>query len=112
MVKQVAENPLAIHMEASESACLLTLPEALPGEDAGNIADVILNVRNKPLSIDAGKVERVDTPCIQVLMSAANLWREDGEVLHFSEKSGTFGESISTLGLTLADLEAGDANHA
>ena len=112
MVKKVAANPLAKCLKEKGGAHVLTLPDALPGELASNVADVILTARNSPLSIDAGKVDRIDTPCIQVLLSAARLWREDGETLTVSGKSGPFEENISLLGLTTAELEAGDANHA
>jgi chemotaxis protein CheX len=112
MVKNVADNPLADCLKDKKGAFLLTLPEAMPGETAANIADIILTARNNPLTIDAGNVGRIDTPCIQVLLSAARLWREDGEQLNVTGGSEAFEDNISTLGLTTAELEAGDANHA
>ena len=112
MVKKVSANPLAKCMKEKDGVQVLTLPDALPGELAANVADVILNARNGSLSINAGKVDRIDTPCIQVLLSAARLWRDDGETLTISGKSGTFEENVLILGLTTAELEAGDANHA
>jgi chemotaxis protein CheX len=65
-----------------------------------------------PLAVDASAVERIDTPCIQVLLSAARLWQEDGATMTYSAQSEVFTDNLTTLGLTTAEMEVGDANHA
>lgn len=112
MIKEVNANPLAKCLVEKGDSFVLTLPVSLPGEQATHIADLMLSARSNPVSVDATAVERIDTPCIQVLLSAARLWREDGISLELSGESGVFTENLNTLGLTKAELEVGDANHA
>ena len=112
MVKKTAANPLSKHMKETGDSFVLTLPESLPGEAAANVADVLLSARVHPLQIDASKVERIDTPVIQVLLSAASLWREDGIAMQVSAQSGIFEENLLTLGLNASELEVGEPTHA
>ena len=112
MIKEVGANPLASCLVENDGSFVLSLPESLPGETATHVADLFLSARSNPVAVDASAVERIDTPCIQVLLSAARLWREDGIALSLSGQSGVFEANLNTLGLTTAELEVGDANHA
>lgn len=112
MARKSAANPMASCIAEGESGYVMTLPASMQGETATQIADAILSARTNALIVDATAVERIDTPCIQVLMSAARLWREDGMPLTWSGRSTIFEENLDTLGLSAADLEVGDANHA
>ena len=112
MVKKVGSNPLAKCLAETKDSFVLKLPASLPGEQAAHVADLFLTARSNPLSLDASAVERIDTPCIQVLLSAARLWREDGVAMSLAGESPVFSDNLTTLGLTSAQLEVGDFNHA
>lgn len=112
MARKKAANPLSECMAEEESGFVMTLPASLPGETAVHMADAILAARSNPLRFDASAVERIDTTCIQVLLSAARLWREDGMPMSFTGDSPILEGNLSTLGLTAAELEVGDLNHA
>jgi chemotaxis protein CheX len=112
MIKKVAANPLAKCLTETGESHVLTLPASLPGETATHVADLLLSARTHPIALDASAVERIDTPCIQVLLSAARMWREDGIAMKVSGQSGVFADNLTTLGLTTDELEVGDASHA
>jgi len=112
MTKDENANPLAKCLSQKDGGFELTLPASLPGETATHVADLFLMARSHPIAVDAGAVERIDTPCIQVLLSAARLWREDTSAMTYSAQSAVFTDNLTTLGLTTAEMEVGDANHA
>lgn len=112
MVRKVNTNPLSKCLKKKNGAYVLSLPETLPGESAASIADLVLTARDSSLSIDATKVARIDTPCIQILLSAARQWREDGAEMKLTGQSAALDETLSILGLSTTELEAGDAKHA
>ena len=112
MARKKAANPLTDCMAEDDSGFVMTLPASLPGETAVHMADVILAARSNPLRFDTSAVERIDTTCIQVLLSAARLWREDGMPMNFTGDSPILEGNLNTLGLTAAELEVGDVNHA
>jgi chemotaxis protein CheX len=111
MARKKALNPLAECMAEDEAGFVMTLPASLPGETAAHIADAILVARSHPLRMDASAVERIDTPCIQVLLSAARLWREDGMTMDFIGDSPVLEGNLNTLGLGAGELEVGDEKH-
>ena len=55
--------------------------------------------KGKPLTLDAGSIERMSTPCIQVLIAAATALKEAGAVFTLASPSDTFIESFNELGL-------------
>lgn len=109
MALQATTNPLASCLAEADVGYVMTLPASLPGETAAHVADAILGARSHPLRLDAAAVERIDTPCLQVLLSAASLWREDGMTMKFAGTSPVLESNLGTLGLTVADFETGDA---
>jgi len=112
MNTEVDANPLADCLAQKDDSFELKLPESLPGETATFMADLLLSARSNPLAVDASAVARIDTPCLQVLLSAARLWQEDGATMTLSAQSEVFTDNLTTLGLTTAEMEVGDANHA
>ena len=112
MNTETSANPLAKCLAQKGDSFELTLPASLPGETATHVADLLLAARSNPVAVDASAVERIDTPCIQVLLSAARLWQEDGSTMTYSAQSEVFTDNLTTLGLTTAEMEVGDANHA
>lgn len=81
------------------------LPESSASETAGGLAQSLLDLRGQHLLIDASGVERIDTPCLQVLLGAAKQWVEDGVKLTLETPSEAFENSISLLGLTMEQFE-------
>jgi chemotaxis protein CheX len=112
MIDEVSANPLASCLTQKDDSFELKLPASLPGETATHVADLLLSARANSLAVDASAVERIDTPCIQVLLSATRLWQEDGAAMTYSAQSEVFTDNLTTLGLTTAEMEVGDANHA
>ena len=55
--------------------------------------------KGKPLTLDVGSVERMSTPCIQVLIAAATVMKEAGAVFTLAGPSDAFIESFNELGL-------------
>lgn len=112
MIESAMENPLSGCLSQSRKGHVIALPETLSGAAAASVADLILSTRSAPLEIDAAAVGRIDTPCIQVLLAAARLWREDGVALSLTGRSQTFNDNFATLGLSADTLDLGDEDHA
>ena len=51
------------------------------------------------LNIDAGKVETITTPCLQVLIAAGQFVEQDGGTVRISNPSTPFTQSFQDLGL-------------
>jgi len=83
----------------------MRLDAELHGDNAKSIVDQLLANRGKPLAIDATQVSYVDTPCIEVFVSAAKLWRNDGATLEFGELPEAFSAALAMLGLSQTDIE-------
>lgn len=80
---------------------VIELPQRLDPLEAGALAQAILAKRGAPLDLKVGKVERVATPALQVLLSAAVTWRADGHRLRLTGRSEALEEAARTLGLAL-----------
>ncbi|MER2534201.1 MAG: STAS domain-containing protein, partial [Rhizobiaceae bacterium] len=57
--------------------------------------------RRGPVSLDASLVERLGGQCLQVLLSAATTWAQEGEALSVSCPSENFLADLGLLGLTV-----------
>lgn len=55
--------------------------------------------RGKPVMIDAGQVERLSTPCVQVLLAAGKTAEAAGGRLTLTQASDGFVAAFSDLGL-------------
>ena len=53
----------------------------------------LMEVRGQPLDIDASQVERLGGLCLQVLISARNTWRADGQTAVIGQASTAFDEA-------------------
>lgn len=53
----------------------------------------LLELRGQPLDIDASQVERLGGLCLQVLMSARNTWRADGQSAVIGQTSAAFDDA-------------------
>lgn len=101
------------HQETPESAIpphkfVLRLAAVSTSEDAEVLAEQILVQRGKNLVVDAGDVERFDTPCVEVLIAASRLWSSDGFSIELGSISQSFENGLETLGIGKYNLEAGE----
>jgi chemotaxis protein CheX len=79
----------------------LALPKVMDITMAGMLKASLLSVYadGTKIELDAGAVQRVTTPCLQVLASAAKSLHETGGMLHFVNVPDDFREMTHTLGL-------------
>ena len=81
------------------------LPEVSASEHADELSRTLQEMRGQHLNIDASGVNRIDTPCLQVLLAAAKQWVKDGVSLKMDEPSETFEASVAMLGLSIEQFE-------
>lgn len=99
MIESADANPLRELMKQKGDNFSIVLPATMDGASAATFADALLSARSHPLTIDASAVERIDTPCIQILLAAAKQWSEEGVELSVTAQSEAFSENLATLGL-------------
>ena len=87
-----------------ETAQTLQLPELLDLSAAGPLAASFVEKRGAALTVDAGGVRRVSTPCVQVLLSAVSTWKADNLALHVVRPSDELTATLRQLGISPADL--------
>ncbi|MCW3780119.1 STAS domain-containing protein [Defluviimonas salinarum] len=95
-----------IPTKAIGGASELTLPARLDLTAAGPLQDALLSHRGAALNVDAGAVEHLDTPCLQVLLAAAAEWRALRQHLDVTPMSEAFRDALRSFGLTPPDLAA------
>lgn len=86
----------------------LELPAVLDLRAAKPLADALLAVIGKPLTLDASKVEKLGGQCVQVLLSAAKTWDAHGGDLEIADPSPAFVAGLGILGLSPANLSTTD----
>lgn len=91
------------------SEATLMLNRVLDLRAAQPLAEDLLAMRGRPVSVDASQVEKLGGLCLQVLLSGAATWRADGISLRFGDVSDVFDEQLALFGLALPDLSALDA---
>jgi chemotaxis protein CheX len=75
------------------------LTEILDLRAAAPLAIELLLFRGADIKIDASRVERLGTQCLQVLLSAAATWRHDGATLDIVHMSPRFVEGLELLAI-------------
>jgi chemotaxis protein CheX len=85
----------------------LQLPEVLDLTAATPLAQSLLSRRGAELSVDASRVRRVGTQCLQVLLAAAATWKTDGLRLRLVKPTPEFLEGGRLLGIHLDQDLAG-----
>ena len=78
----------------------LELPEVLDLPAAGTLAETLLKLAGEELTIDAWKVQRLGASCLQVLLSAAQTWKAEGNSLTLAHGSERFIDDLRLLGFT------------
>lgn len=84
----------------------IDLPAMMDITAAGPLAGSILQHRGKDVTVDASGVERMGAQCLQVLLSAAATWSQDGMEFKVTGPSPAFAEALETAGLGMDHLSA------
>lgn len=90
-----------LQLKASDRGYGLELPPILDMAVAGSLKVCLLEAvaLAKPLVIDAAQVERLSTPCIQVLVAAGTALQEAGIGFSLHRPSEAFADAFNDLGL-------------
>ncbi|MFT3973829.1 MAG: STAS domain-containing protein [Amaricoccus sp.] len=85
------------------------LPTRLLPQDAAALQASLLGLRGRPVTLDAGGVAQLSTPCVQVLLAAARSWREDGLGLALVGPSDEMAAVLDHLAVDPAALQSPEA---
>ena len=88
---------------------LIALPAVLDLRAADPLKAQLLAARGQETALDASAVERLGGLCLQVLLSALQTWRADGQSLTFINVTEAFASQWSALGASASDLALGEA---
>jgi chemotaxis protein CheX len=94
-------------MSAPVPKSVLHLAEVLDPTAAGPLLQSLLSFSRGELAVDASAVTRTSTPCLQVLLAAANSFAADGRAFAVINPSPAFAEAVSLLGLMPGQLPMG-----
>jgi chemotaxis protein CheX len=83
-----------------ESGALIRLPQVLDLTRAQNLRDTMAaRLSGGPLVLDASAVERMSTPCVQVLLAAGRAADLAGSTFQFINASDVFRTALTDLGI-------------
>jgi len=85
------------------------LVETLDLLAAAGLARDLRDSRGNEVRIDASQVLHLGAQCLQVLLSAAQTWREDKIAMTISDESPGFLECLQLFGVSLAELSSMEA---
>lgn len=85
------------------------LPPRLLPQDAAALQASLIGLRGRPVELDASGVVQIATPCVQVLLSAARSWREDGVRLGLAAPSAEMLAVLAHLAVDTAALQSPEA---
>jgi chemotaxis protein CheX len=77
---------------------VLKLPAKMDVTRARAFCETLLAKRGSPVQIDASSVEKAGALAIEVLLSGARQWAEDGLSFHIVAVSDAFSETCTGLG--------------
>lgn len=79
----------------------MVLPKVLDISAAGMLKASLVGLMadGADVDLDAGSVQRLTTPCLQVFVAAAKSLRQRGGALHFVNVPDEFRDMVQTLGL-------------
>ena len=103
------QDALPVDAGSEEDKAVIVLADDMKSEEAQQLSDQLLQNRCKNLELDVGEVSRIDTPCFEVLLSAARLWQSDGYEIKYTRLSEAFSETAELLGLQLSNFEVLEA---
>ena len=76
----------------------LNLPPVLDLNAAAPLRLSLLEQRGQAVTLDAGSVQRVGGLCLQVLLSSARTWGDDGHTFEIAPRSAAFDEALALFG--------------
>jgi chemotaxis protein CheX len=86
-----------------ETACVngktLLLPAELDHVAAASLFETLSSLIGTDITVDGSRVERIGAQCVQILLSAAASWKNDGAVLEFANPSLEFIAGLELLGI-------------
>ncbi|MBB4002505.1 MAG: STAS domain-containing protein [Aurantimonas endophytica] len=97
----MARRPTSLKPAAIDLSAVLDL------KAAGPLCDQLVELRGKPIVLDASGVSKVGGQCVQVLLAAAATWQADAVSFKIAEPSEAFRNSVELMGLsgTLSDRD-------
>ena len=94
------------------SANIITM-EAHSGYSAVfKLLTALKDQRNSPVTVDASKVKHIGAPCLEVLMSAARSWKNDGVGFQIINHSDAYSEGVSRMEIPSSQLGGMESAHA
>jgi anti-anti-sigma regulatory factor len=95
------QGPLAVVLPGADSRDAFNkLPEVLDLTRAQNLRETMVALLNGgPIALDASAVERMSTPCAQVLLAAGRAADLGGSSLQIIDASDVFRTALADLGL-------------
>ncbi|TFF22995.1 STAS domain-containing protein [Jiella endophytica] len=85
---------------SSAEDAVYALPEVLDLKAATPLTEKLMSLRGQNLVVDASKVERLGTQCVQILIAAAATWKDEMAAFSIAEPSDSFISGLQVLGLT------------
>ncbi|MBO0664335.1 STAS domain-containing protein [Jiella sp. MQZ9-1] len=92
--------PRKSNKATSVEGTIFALPQVLDLKAATPLTEKLMALRGQDLVIDASKVERLGTQCVQILISAAATWKDEMAAFTIAEPSDAFTSGLQVLGLT------------
>jgi len=103
---QSDENVATNNANETADKFTLTLEANSVSEDAEQLLQEFLDNRGSDIQIDCEKVERFDTPCVEVLLSAARTWSDAGHKFELTNIPAPLKHCLEILAIDQAELEA------
>ena len=85
---------------SSVEGTVYSLPPVLDLKAATPLVEKLMSLKGQNIVIDASKVERLGTQCVQILIAAAATWKDDMASFAIAEPSDSFTSGLHVLGLT------------
>lgn len=82
--------------------CQFALAPKLASKAAPDLYAQLKEYRGKVLILDGSGVEQIGVLCMQILVSAAQTWREEGTDFEIAEPSAALLDSMKVVGLDLS----------
>ncbi|MDD2796145.1 STAS domain-containing protein [Acidocella sp.] len=82
----------------------LALPPILNLTAAAALLENLLTLRGRPLSLNAGDVQRLGAQCLQVLLAARAAWAADEQELSLADCSEDFLTTLNLFGVAPKSL--------
>lgn len=91
---------------AGETSSVLHLETRMTMQQAPELLDSLRVRRGRNVELDASGVTTVSTPCLQILLAAADGWRADGRDFRILSPSSDFLMALDHLGIGLEALQS------